>query len=120
MSKTVLTVDDSSSVRQMVAFTLRTAGYDVVEAENGKAALSQLTGPVHLVITDLNMPVMDGIELIRAVRANTQYKYVPIVLLTTESQADKKQAAKSAGATGWITKPFRPEQLLGVVKKVLG
>jgi two-component system chemotaxis response regulator CheY len=120
MAKTVLTVDDSSSVRQMVSFTLRTAGYDVVEAENGRAALERLNSPLHLVITDLNMPEMDGMELIRQIRAGTRQKYVPIVLLTTESQDAKKQEARAAGASGWITKPFRPEQLLAVVKRVLG
>lgn len=121
MSKTIMTVDDSSSVRQMVSFTLRGAGYQTVEAVDGKDALSKLNGAsVNMIITDLNMPNMDGIELIRKVRAGSSFKFIPIVMLTTESQAEKKQEGKSAGATGWIIKPFKPEQLLAVVKKVLG
>jgi two-component system, chemotaxis family, chemotaxis protein CheY len=121
MGKMILTVDDSSSVRQMVGFALKNAGYDVQEACDGKDALSKLnSGKVNMIITDLNMPNMDGIELIRQVRANPAYKFVPIVMLTTESQADKKQAGKSAGATGWIIKPFKPDQLVAVVKKLLG
>ena len=119
MSKRILTVDDSSSVRQMVSFTLKDAGYEVVEAVDGKDALTKLSGTVDMIITDLNMPNMDGIELIRQVRAQPNYKFVPIVMLTTESQAEKKQAGKEAGATGWIVKPFKPDQLLAVVKKVV-
>ena len=119
MKKTIMTVDDSASVRQMVAFTLRNAGYEVIEACDGADALTKLKGNVHMIVTDLNMPKMDGIELIRNVRKQAAYKFIPIVMLTTESQASKKQEGKSAGATGWIVKPFKPEQLLGVVKKVL-
>jgi two-component system chemotaxis response regulator CheY len=105
----------------MVSFTLNQAGYDVVEAVDGQDALSKLdSSPVNMLITDLNMPNMDGIELIRQLRTRSQYKFMPIIMLTTESQASKKQEGKSAGATGWIVKPFKPEQLLGVVKKVLG
>jgi two-component system chemotaxis response regulator CheY len=115
-----MTVDDSASVRQMVSFTLKTAGYDVLEAADGEQALARLQGQVHLILTDLNMPRMDGIELVKRVRADATYKYVPIVLLTTESQDAKKQAGKTAGATGWIVKPFQPEKLLAVIKKVLG
>jgi two-component system chemotaxis response regulator CheY len=115
-----MTVDDSASVRQLVSFTLRSGGYDVIEAVDGKDALNRLTGGVRLIVTDLNMPTMDGIELIRAVRASQACRYIPILMLTTESQDSKKQAGKAAGATGWIVKPFRPEQLLAVVKKVLG
>ncbi len=119
MSKTIMTVDDSASVRQMVALTLKDAGYAVIEACDGKDALGKLTGQVDMIVTDLNMPNMDGIELIRNVRANAQYKFVPIVMLTTESQAEKKEEGKNAGATGWIVKPFKPEQLLAVAKKLL-
>ncbi|TVQ98801.1 MAG: response regulator [Desulfovibrionales bacterium] len=119
MSKRIMTVDDSSSVRQMVGFTLKDAGYEVLEAVDGKDALTKLSGTVDMIITDLNMPNMDGIELIRQVRSLPDYKFIPIVMLTTESQADKKQAGKDAGATGWIVKPFKPEQLLAVVKKVV-
>ena len=119
MSKRIMTVDDSSSVRQMVGFTLKDAGYEVLEAVDGKDALAKLSGTVDMIITDLNMPNMDGIELIRQVRTLPDYKFIPIVMLTTESQAEKKQAGKDAGATGWIVKPFKPEQLLAVVKKVV-
>jgi two-component system chemotaxis response regulator CheY len=121
MGKIIMTVDDSASVRQMVSFTLRDAGYQVIEAVDGKDALSKLNGStVNMVITDLNMPNMDGIELIRKLRATPSCKFVPIVMLTTESQPEKKQEGKSAGATGWIVKPFKPDQLLAVIKKVLG
>ncbi len=121
MSKIIMAVDDSASVRQMVSFTLKQAGYQVLEAVDGKDALSKVDGSgVHMVLTDLNMPNMDGIELTRQMRANPNFKFIPIVLLTTESQAEKKQEGKTAGATGWIVKPFKPEQLLAVVKKVLG
>ena len=120
MSKIIMTADDSASVRQMVSFTLKDAGYDVVEAVDGKDALDKISAkPVNMLITDLNMPHMDGIQLIKAVRAKPEYKFIPIIMLTTESQAEKKQEGKSAGATGWIVKPFKPEQLLAVVKKVL-
>jgi two-component system, chemotaxis family, chemotaxis protein CheY len=115
-----MTVDDSASVRQMVGFTLRQAGYQVVEASDGRDALAKLNGGVpNMVITDLNMPNMDGIELIRQLRASPQCKYVPIVMLTTESQPERKMAGKAAGATGWIVKPFTQEQLIAVVKKVI-
>ncbi len=121
MSKIIMTVDDSSSVRQMVSFTLRGAGYQTVEAVDGKDALSKLSdSSVNMVITDLNMPNMDGIELIRQLRGQSSCRFIPIIMLTTESQAEKKQEGKAAGATGWIIKPFKPEQLLAVVKKVLG
>lgn len=119
MSKTIMTVDDSASVRQMVSLTLKDAGYSVIEACDGKDALAKLTGSVDMIVTDLNMPNMDGIEFIRNVRANAKYKFVPIVMLTTESQATKKEEGKAAGATGWIVKPFKPEQLLAVAKKLL-
>jgi len=121
MSKVIMTVDDSVSIRQMVSFTLKKEGYDVLEAVDGMDALKKLNGEnaVHMIITDLNMPNMDGIELIRNVRANARYKFIPIIMLTTESQDERKQAGKAAGATGWIVKPFNPEQLIGVIKKVL-
>ncbi len=119
MSKTIMTVDDSASVRQMVSFTLKNAGYGVIEAADGKDALGKLKGKVDMIVTDLNMPNMDGIELIRNVRAIPSYKFIPIVMLTTESQAARKQEGKLAGATGWIVKPFKPDQLLAIVQKVL-
>jgi two-component system chemotaxis response regulator CheY len=121
MAKQVMTVDDSASIRQMVSFTLKGAGYDVIEAVDGKDALSKLNGTqMHLIITDLNMPNLDGIGLIKAIRGSAGHKFVPVIMLTTESQDAKKQEGKAAGATGWIVKPFKPEQLVAVVKKVLG
>ncbi|BDV42397.1 response regulator [Geotalea uraniireducens] len=121
MAKTIMTVDDSASVRQMVSFTLKQNGYEVVEANDGKDALAKLAGTkVDMVITDLNMPNLDGIGLIKGVRANPSYRFTPIIMLTTESQESRKQEGKAAGATGWIVKPFKPEQLVAVVKKVLG
>jgi two-component system, chemotaxis family, chemotaxis protein CheY len=121
MNKLIMTVDDSHSVRQMVNFTLKNAGYDILEAADGSEALSKLNGTrVHMIITDLNMPNLDGLGLIRSVRGRAEYRFIPIIMLTTESQAEKKQEGKAAGATGWIVKPFKPEQLLAVVKKVLG
>ena len=119
--KTILTVDDSPSVRQMVSFTLRNEGFNVVEAFDGVDALEKLTGDrVNMILTDLNMPNMDGIDFIRRVRRESDIKFVPIVMLTTESQTEKKMEGKAAGATGWIVKPFKPEQLLAVVKKLIG
>lgn len=120
MGKTIMTVDDSASIRQMVTFTLKEAGYDVVEAVDGKDALSKVNGNIGMVITDLNMPNLDGIGLIRELRKSAACKFIPIIMLTTESQDSKKQEGKAAGATGWIVKPFTPDQLLAVVKKVLG
>ena len=118
---TIMTVDDSASMRQMVAFTLKGAGYDVVEADDGVNALNVAKGKkVDLVVTDVNMPNMDGITLIRQLRALPTYKFTPILMLTTESADNKKQEGKAAGATGWIVKPFNPDQLLATVKKVLG
>jgi two-component system chemotaxis response regulator CheY len=118
--KTVMTVDDSATARQMTGLVLRNGGYEVVEAVDGEDALAKAQGRVlHLVITDINMPKMDGLELTRRLRAMEEYKFVPIVLLTTESQPEKKQEGKAAGATGWIVKPFNPDQLLAVVKKVM-
>jgi len=121
MARRILTVDDSASIRQVVNFTLTGAGYEVVEAVDGQDALAKASGaPVHMVITDLNMPNLDGLGLIRALRASPAHKFTPIVMLTTESQEAKKQEGRSAGATGWIVKPFKPDQLLAVVKKVIG
>jgi two-component system chemotaxis response regulator CheY len=121
MGKVIMTADDSASIRQMVSFTLKDAGYQVVEAVDGREALDKLLAePIHMLVTDLNMPKMDGIELIRKVRSESRYRFMPIIMLTTESQAAKKQEGKAAGATGWIVKPFKPEQLLAVVRKVLG
>lgn len=121
MGKLIMTADDSASVRQMVSFTLKQSGYDVIEAVDGKDALTKLQSTkVDMLITDLNMPNLDGIGLIKGARAIPACKFIPIVMLSTESQDGKKQEGKAAGATGWIVKPFKPEQLLAVVKKVLG
>jgi two-component system, chemotaxis family, chemotaxis protein CheY len=121
MAKTIMVVDDSASIRQMVNFTIKNAGYEVIEAVDGRDALNKISGnQVHMVVTDLNMPNLDGIGLIKGVRANPSHKFIPIILLTTESQESKKTEGKQAGATGWIVKPFKPEQLIGVIKKVLG
>jgi two-component system chemotaxis response regulator CheY len=116
----VLIVDDSVSMRQMVSFTLRQGGFDVVEAGHGQEALDRLkSDAVDLIITDLNMPVMDGITLIRSLRAQPAMKSKPILMLTTEGLAAKKEQGKAAGATGWIVKPFDPEKLLATLAKVL-
>jgi two-component system, chemotaxis family, chemotaxis protein CheY len=121
MAKIILTVDDSASMRQMVKLTLTGAGYRVVEAQDGNQGLaSARNATVDMVLTDLNMPGMDGVSLIRELRKLPSYTGVPIILLTTESDAARKLEAKAAGATGWITKPFQPEQLLSVAKKVMG
>ncbi len=117
----ILAVDDSASMRQMVSFTLRGAGHEVVEAEDGKQALGLAQKQsVDLVISDVNMPVMDGISLVKELRKLSNYKFTPILMLTTESAGDKKMQGKQAGATGWIVKPFNPDQLLATIKKVLG
>jgi two-component system chemotaxis response regulator CheY len=121
MAKTIMTVDDSSSIRQVVSFTLSEAGYNVVEAVDGNDAMMKLkNSAINMLITDLNMPNMDGITLIKNVRMNATTRFIPIIMLTTESQEVKKTEGKAAGATGWIVKPFKQEQLLAVVKKVLG
>jgi two-component system chemotaxis response regulator CheY len=117
----ILAVDDSPSMRQMVAFTLKGAGYDVIEAKDGAEALALAkANKVHLVLSDVNMPTMDGLTLVRELRALPAYKFVPLLLLTTESSPEKKAEGKAAGATGWLVKPFNPEQLLGTIRKVLG
>jgi two-component system, chemotaxis family, chemotaxis protein CheY len=121
MGKQILIVDDSVTMRQMVSFTLTSAGFEVVEAGDGKEAVGKLNAGAkpNLVITDLNMPNMDGISLIKAVRAMPSFKFTPVLMLTTESDEGKKKEGQAAGATGWIVKPFNPEQMLKVVAKVL-
>ena len=121
MSKTALIVDDSPTMRQMVAFTLTNAGYTVIEAQDGKDAVNKVSGgaKMDIVVTDLNMPEMDGIELIKELRKLASFKFTPILMLTTESAVEKKVAGKEAGATGWIVKPFNPELLLKTIAKVL-
>ncbi|MFY9317730.1 MAG: response regulator [Burkholderiales bacterium] len=121
MTKTILTVDDSASIRQMVAYTLKSAGFAVVEAVDGADGLEKARArPVNLVLTDQNMPRMDGISLVKALRGLPQYRATPILVLTTESGDAMKAQGKAAGATGWLVKPFNPQRLLEVVNKVLG
>lgn len=119
MPKTVLTVDDSKTMREMVSFTLKSSGYEVLEAEDGVNGVDVASSnAVDLVITDLNMPNMNGLDMIRKLRANPQYSKTPILMLTTEGDASKKMEGKEAGATGWIVKPFEPAKLVEVVNKV--
>jgi two-component system chemotaxis response regulator CheY len=118
MSKTIMIVDDSASVRQVVGLTLRGAGYTVVEGCNGKDALSKLTGKVHLIISDVNMPEMDGVAFLKAVKALPAYRFTPVLMLTTESGDDKKREGQAAGAKAWMVKPFKPDILLTAVQKL--
>lgn len=121
MAKIVLAIDDSASIRQMVAFTLKSSGYEVTEAVDGMDGLDKAKGKTFdLVLSDQNMPRMDGITLIKSLRAMPQYKSVPILMLTTESSEAMKQQGRAAGATGWLVKPFDPQKLIEVVKKVIG
>jgi two-component system chemotaxis response regulator CheY len=120
MAKTILIVDDSASVRQLVSLVLKGAGYDVIEGSDGKDALARLTGQkVHLVISDVNMPNMDGISFVKALKLLPTYKFTPVIMLTTESQEQKKKEGQAAGAKAWIVKPFKPEQMLGAVAKLV-
>ena len=117
---TIMTIDDTASMRQMISFTLNDAGFDVLEAEDGVKALEAAkSSKVDMFITDINMPNMDGISLVKELRALPEYKFTPILMLTTESQDDKRKAGKEAGATGWIVKPFNPEQLIKLINQVL-
>jgi two-component system chemotaxis response regulator CheY len=117
----ILISDDSASMRQMLAYTLKDANHEVFQADNGSKALELAkTNRYDLVITDVNMPLLDGLSLVRELRALPEYQYKPILLLTTESDPEKKKIAKTAGATGWIIKPFNPDKLLAAVRKVLG
>lgn len=121
MAKTILAVDDSASIRQMVSFTLKGAGYTVIEAVDGQDGLTKAKGTqCNLVLTDQNMPKMDGITLIKSLRALPNYKTTPILVLTTETSDAMKTAGRAAGATGWLVKPFDPQKLLEVVQKVIG
>ena len=121
MAKTVLTVDDSASIRQMVSFTLKSAGYEVVEAVDGMDGLEKAKGKsFNLVLTDQNMPRMDGLSLIKSLRGMPGYRTVPILMLTTESSDTMKSQGRAAGATGWLVKPFDPQKLIEVIKKVIG
>jgi len=120
MAKTIMIVDDSASLRVVVSIALKSAGYDVIEGCDGKDALSKLTGQkIHLIVSDVNMPNMDGITLVKEVKKLAAYKFTPIVMLTTESQDSKKKEGQEAGAKAWVLKPFKPEQLLAVVQKLV-
>jgi two-component system, chemotaxis family, chemotaxis protein CheY len=119
MSKTIMIVDDSASMRQVVGIALKGAGYAVLEGRDGQDALTKLTGQkVHLIISDVNMPNMDGISFVKAVKLLPAYKFTPIIMLTTESEESKKREGQAAGARAWVVKPFKPEQLLGAVQKL--
>ncbi|CRM10236.1 MULTISPECIES: response regulator [Pseudomonas] len=120
MAKNVLVVDDSSSVRQVVGIALKSAGYEVIEACDGKDALGKLNGQkVHLIISDVNMPNMDGITFVKEVKKLASYKFTPIIMLTTESQESKKAEGQAAGAKAWVVKPFQPAQMLAAVSKLI-
>jgi two-component system, chemotaxis family, chemotaxis protein CheY len=120
MAKTIMIVDDSASMRQVVNIALSGAGYEVLEACNGQDALSKLTGvKIHLIVSDINMPVMDGITFVKEVKRLDHYRFTPIIMLTTEMEQEKKQAAKDAGAKAWVTKPFQPPTLLAAVAKLV-
>ncbi|OZI66983.1 response regulator [Bordetella genomosp. 11] len=120
MAKTILIVDDSASVRQVVGIALRGAGYDVIEGRDGQDALAKLTGQkVHLIISDVNMPQMDGITFLKEVKQLPAYRFTPVIMLTTESQEAKKREGQLAGAKAWVVKPFQPAQLLGAVEKLI-
>jgi two-component system chemotaxis response regulator CheY len=120
MAKSILIVDDSASVRQVVSIALKGAGYEVITANDGKDALTKMTGQrIHLIISDVNMPNMDGITFVAEAKKLPAYKFTPIIMLTTESQDDKKKQAQAAGAKAWVTKPFQPEQMLSAVAKLV-
>jgi len=119
MAKLILIVDDSASMRRVVGISLRSAGYDVIEGCDGKDALSRLTGQkVHLIISDVNMPVMDGIAFLKTVKQMPAYKFTPVIMLTTESAEEKKREGQAAGARAWVVKPFQPEQLVNAVQRL--
>lgn len=120
MSKTILIVDDSASLRQVVSMALKGAGYEVIDACDGQDALSKLNGQkIHLVISDVNMPRMDGITFVKELKKLNNYKFTPVIMLTTESQEGKKQEGQAAGAKAWVVKPFQPAQVLAAVQKLI-
>ncbi len=119
MAKTIMIVDDSSAMRMVVGIALKSAGYSVLEGKDGVDALAKLTGQkVNLIISDVNMPNMDGISFVKAVKQLSAYRFTPIIMLTTESDDSKKREGQAAGAKAWVVKPFKPEQLLGAVQKL--
>lgn len=120
MAKTIMVVDDSASLRQVVSIALSGAGYEVIEACDGKDALGKLDGKkINLIVSDVNMPVMDGISMVKEIKQMPKYKFVPIIMLTTESKDEMKQAGKEAGVRAWVVKPFKPEQMLDAVSKLV-
>jgi two-component system, chemotaxis family, chemotaxis protein CheY len=120
MAKTIMIVDDSASMRQVVSIALRDAGYDLIEAADGKDALSKLDGTkIHLIVSDINMPIMDGISFVKEVKQHPKYKFTPIIMLTTEVNQAKKEAAKEAGAKAWVNKPFQTKTLLDAISKLI-
>lgn len=120
MAKTVMIIDDSVSLRQVVTIALKNAGYEVIEACDGQDALSKLTGErIHLIICDVNMPNMDGITFVKEAKKLPNYKFTPVIMLTTESQEDKKLAGQAAGVKAWVVKPFRPERMIATVAKLI-
>jgi len=120
MAKTIMVVDDSASLRQVVAIALKGAGYDVLEACDGKDALNKLTGQkIHLIISDVNMPNMDGITFVTEAKKKPEYKFTPVIMLTTEAGEAMKQAGQAAGAKAWVVKPFQPAQMLAAVSKLV-
>lgn len=120
MSKTILIVDDAASIRQVVGITLKSAGYHVVEAVDGEDGLSKLNGDkIHLIISDVNMPNMDGITFVKELKQLPAYKFTPVIMLTTESQETRKQEGQAAGAKAWVVKPFQPQQMLAAVSKLI-
>lgn len=121
MAKSILIVDDSASIRQVVALTLKGAGFEVIEACDGRDALNKLNGQrVHLMISDVNMPNMDGLTFLREVKSRAEYRFTPVIMLTTESAEDKKMQGQSGGAKAWMVKPFQPQQMLAAVNKLVG
>ena len=120
MGKTILIVDDSATIRQVVGMTLKGVGYEVMEASDGKDALNKLDGKkINLIISDVNMPNMDGITFVKEAKKLANYKFTPVIMLTTESQDSKKQEGQAAGAKAWVVKPFQPEQMLAAVAKLI-
>ncbi len=120
MSKTIMVVDDSASIRQVVSMALKGAGYQVIEAVDGRDALSKLDGQkINLIISDVNMPNMDGITFVKEMKQKPNYKFTPVIMLTTEGSEDKKNAGQAAGAKAWVVKPFKPEQMLQAVAKLI-
>jgi len=120
MSKTILIVDDSDSLREVVGIALKNAGYEVIEGADGQEGLNQLDGKkIHLIISDVNMPNMNGIEMVKKIKEMAEYKFTPIIMLTTESGEDLKDEGRSAGVKAWMVKPFKPEQMLDAVSKLI-